>query len=67
MHKRGLQQSGLCVRLSGKDKFLRLLTPAGYGTYLLYMTKLMLGLKHVDFSQNVWVENYDNKYLSLRS
>ena len=45
----------VCVCLSGQDKLLRLLTPAGYSTNRLYMTTIMLGSR---------VESYDDKYLS---
>ena len=40
MRNRGLQYSWVCVCdcLSGQDKLLRLLTPAGYGAYRLYTT-----------------------------
>ena len=48
----------VCVCLSGQDKLLRLLTPAGYGSYRLYMANARL-----DFAKNVRIESYDDKYL----
>ena len=56
----------VCVCLSGQDKLLCLLTPAGCGAYCLCMTNA-IGLKRVDFAKNARVESYDDKYLSRRS
>ena len=58
----------LCVCVCpGKINFYVRLRQSFVVLTVLYMTKLMLDLKLVDFAKNAWVESFDDKYLPRRS